>query len=40
MQEWAAAGWELVSGNIQPYRGGTMIYVGVLEAAGLNRPGV
>ena len=28
MQEWASAGWELVSGSVQPYRGGTMMYVG------------
>jgi len=28
MQEWASAGWELVSGVVQPFRGGTMMYVG------------
>ena len=38
MQEWASAGWELVSGSVQPFRGGTMSYVRVLEAAGLSRP--
>ena len=38
MQEWASAGWELVSGSVQPLRGGTMMLRGVLEAAGLNPP--
>ncbi len=27
MEEWAAAGWELVSGTVEPFRGGTMCFI-------------